>query len=208
VLALLLIAAATPSRRTRPATARAVRTPTVTPCHNGSVPTPRVPPIADTGRASTDCIVVVDDDEMMVELMIELLARAGIADVHGVTDSREALRIIQDVDADLVILDLLMPHVDGFEILGGLRDGEATAGFRPVLVMTGDGTPATRQRALDLDATDVLVKPVPMRETIHHVLALLRARHAARRDTCTAAPHPSGTVPARRGPDGATGALG
>ena len=145
---------------------------------------------------------------MMVELMTELLARAGIADVHGVTDSREALRVIRDVDADLVILDLLMPHVDGFEILGGLRDGEATSGFRPVLVMTGDANPATRQRALALDATDVLVKPVPMRQTIHHVLDLLRARHVAQHDARAADPPARGTVPARREPDGATVAPG
>jgi putative two-component system response regulator len=155
-----------------------------------------------------DRIVVVDDDAMTVELMAELLARAGIADVHGVTDSREALRVIREVDADLVILDLRMPHVDGFEILGGLRDGEATAGFRPVLVMTGDATRATRERALALDATDVLVKPVPMRQTIHHVLDLLRARHAARGDTGSTEPRPRAAVPARHGPDGATRALG
>lgn len=118
----------------------------------------------------------------MVALMTDLLSRSGIADVHGVTDSREALQVIREVDADLVILDLRMPHVDGFEILGGLRDGEATTGFRPVLVMTGDDTPATRERALALEATDVLVKPVPIRETIHRVLDLLRARDAARRE--------------------------
>jgi len=157
----------------------------VTPCHKGSVTTLHAPPTAGNPRTCADRVVVVDDDATMVALMTDLLARAGIADVHGVTDSREALRVIQDVDADLVILDLVMPHVDGFEILGGLRDSEATSGFRPVLVMTGDDTPATRQRALALEATDVLVKPVPMRETIHRVLDLLRARHAARREAWT-----------------------
>ena len=178
----------------------------MTACHKGSVTTPPVLPTADAGRARSDRIVVVDDDAMTVELMTELLARAGIADVHGVTDSRDALRVIREVDADLVILDLIMPHVDGFEILGGLRDGEATADFRPVLVMTGDDTPATRERALALDATDVLVKPVPMRQAIHHVLNLLRVRHAARRDGWAADPRPRSPVPARHGPDGATGA--
>jgi DNA-binding response OmpR family regulator len=146
------------------------------------VTTPRVPPTIDSARTCTDRIVIVDDDAAMVALMTDLLSRSGIADVHGVTDSREALQVIREVDADLVILDLSMPHVDGFEILGGLRDGEATSGFRPVLVMTADGTPATRERALALEATDVLVKPVPIREAIHRVLDLLRARHAARRE--------------------------
>jgi CheY-like chemotaxis protein len=92
------------------------------------------------------------------------------------------VRVIREVDADLVVLDLTMPHVDGYEILARLRDGEEGGLFRPVLVVTGDASPAARARALALEATDVLVKPVPMRATIQHVLELLRARHAARAD--------------------------
>jgi putative two-component system response regulator len=125
---------------------------------------------------------VIDDDDAIVALMTELLTRAGISEVHGVTDAREALRVIREVDADVVVLDLTMPHVDGYEILAQLRDGEEAGVFRPVLVVTGDGSPAARTRALALEATDVLVKPVPMRATIQHVLELLRARHAARAD--------------------------
>lgn len=143
---------------------------------------PRVPPPADAGRTGADRIVVVDDDAATVALMTELLTRAGVSEVHGVTDAREALRVIREVDADLVVLDLTMPYVDGYEILARLRDGEEADVFRPVLVMTGDASPEARAQALALEATDVLVKPVPMRQTIHHVLELLRARHAARAD--------------------------
>jgi DNA-binding response OmpR family regulator len=142
----------------------------------------RVPLTAGAGRAGVDRIVVVDDDVSTVALMTELLTRAGVSEVHGVTDAREALRVIREVDADLVVLDLMMPHVNGYEILARLRDGGEAGVFRPVLVMTGDASPEARAHALDLDATDVLVKPVPMRQTIHHVLELLRARHAARAD--------------------------
>ncbi|MFU8887361.1 MAG: response regulator [Trueperaceae bacterium] len=155
----------------------------------------RVPPTAGAGRAAADRVVVVDDDDATVALMTDLLTRAGVSDVHGVTDPREALRVIHEVDADLVVLDLTMPHVDGYEVLARLRDGEGAGVFRPVLVMTGDGSPAARARALALEATDVLVKPVPMRQTIHHVLELLRARHAARADHAvgsrTPAPRPA-----------------
>lgn len=140
----------------------------------------RLPPTAGAGRAGSDVIVVVDDDDVTVTLMTDLLTRAGISEVHGVTDPREALRVIRELDADLVVLDLRMPHVDGYEILARLRDGEEAGVFRPVLVMTGDTSPEARAHALALEATDVLVKPVPMRKIIHHVLALLRARHAAR----------------------------
>ncbi len=137
----------------------------------------RVPPTAGADR-----VVVVDDDEAIVALMTDLLTRAGVSEVHGVTDARDALRVVREVDADVVVLDLAMPHVDGYEILARLHDGDAGGVFRPVLVVTGDASPAARARALALEATDVLVKPVPMRATIQHVLELLRARHAARAD--------------------------
>lgn len=156
----------------------------------------RVPPTAGAGRAGADRIVVVDDDDSTVALMTELLTRAGVSEVHGVTDPREALRVIREVDADLVVLDLRMPHVDGYEILARLRDGEEAGVFRPVLVMTGDASPEARAHALALEATDVLVKPVPMRQTIHHVLELLRARHAARADHVLG-PRPPATRSAR-----------
>lgn len=139
---------------------------------------------------------MVDDDAAIVALMAELLTRAGVSEVHGVTDAREALRVIHEVDADLVVLDLTMPHVDGYEILARLRDGEEAGVFRPVLVVTGDGSPAARARALGLEATDVLVKPVPMRATIQHVLELLRARHAACADLVIGSP-PAAARPAR-----------
>ena len=151
----------------------------------------RFPPTAGAGRAAADRIVVVDDDDATVALMTDLLTRAGVSEVHGVTDPRDALRVIREVDADLVVLDLTMPHVDGYEILARLRDGVEAGVFRPVLVMTGDASPAARARALALDATDVLVKPVPMRQTIHHVLELLRARHAARADLVPGSRPPS-----------------
>jgi DNA-binding response OmpR family regulator len=146
-------------------------------------------------RSGVDRVVVVDDDAAIVALMAELLTRAGVSEVHGVTDAREAVRVIREVDADLVVLDLTMPHVDGYEILARLRDGEEAGTFRPVLVVTGDGSPATRARALALEATDVLVKPVPMRATIQHVLELLRARHAARADLAVGS-RPSSASPA------------
>ena len=148
-----------------------------------------------TARSGADRVVVIDDDSTTVALMTELLTRAGVSEVHGVTDARDALRVIGEVDADLIVLDLAMPHLDGYEILARLRDGDDDGVFRPVLVVTGDASPAARTRALALDATDVLVKPVPMRATIQHVLELLRARHAARADLAVGS-RPAAAAPA------------
>lgn len=154
------------------------------------------------GRSPADRVVVVDDDAATVALLSELLTRAGVSEVHGVTDAREALRVIREVGTDLVVLDLKMPHLDGYEILARLRDGQEAGPFLPVLVMTGDASPEARARALALEATDVLVKPVTMRATIQHVLALLRARHAARSDLVPAT-RPNAAHEARAGARGA-----
>jgi len=153
--------------------------------------------------------VVVDDDDVTVTLVGEFLTRAGVSEVHGVSDARDALRVIREADADLVVLDLRMPHVDGYEILARLRDDEEASPFLPVLVVTGDASPEARARALALEATDVLVKPLSMRATIQHVLALLRARHESRPDPAAGSGPPaagSGPPAAGAGPPAAAGA--
>jgi len=129
-------------------------------------------------------VVVVDDQITNVEFMEALLERNGFQHVVGVTDPRRALEGIVAHDADLVVLDLLMPHVDGYEVLQGLRDALPADRFLPVLVMTADATPEARQRALDLGATDFLTKPVnPLEATlrIRNLLHTRRLSEAARR---------------------------
>jgi len=129
---------------------------------------------------SSDRIVVIDDDPIIVDALTGVLAGAGFEHVIGVTDPRDAYELVAGIDADLVILDLMMPHVDGYQLLAKLRANETTRGYLPVLVMTGDGSSEARALALALEATEVLVKPVGPRYLTRLVGDLLRLRHEAR----------------------------
>lgn len=111
-------------------------------------------------------------------LFIEkLLAKAGFTDVVTSTDSRSAEAFIVSNEPDLVILDLHMPHLSGFDLLAALRGNQALAGFLPVLVFTADATGEARKRALELGATDFLTKPGDPTEVVLRVRNFLTMRY-------------------------------
>lgn len=121
-------------------------------------------------------VVVVDDVQTNVTLVERILHTIGVFNVHGVTDSRQAVQCCLDVDADLVLLDLRMPHKDGFEVLAELQEALPEGSFVPVLVLTSDPTPAVRDRALQAGAADFLTKPFDRTEVTLRVRNLLHTR--------------------------------
>src|SRR5437868_15489637 len=84
-------------------------------------------------------ILVVDDDRMTVTLLEQLLQRNGYCRVLGITDSRNALDTNSNFDPDLILLDLIMPEMDGFTLLEPLRS-DAPEIFLPIVVLTADIT--------------------------------------------------------------------
>ena len=120
-------------------------------------------------------ILVVDDDRMSVTLLEQLLQRNGYRHVMGVTDSRVAVETCISFDPDLLLLDLLMPEVDGFAILDAIR-ADAAEDFLPIVVLTGDTHEESRERALEAGATDFLIKPVSQTEALLRIRNLLEMR--------------------------------
>ena len=120
-------------------------------------------------------ILVIDDDRMTVSLLEQLLQRHGYSRVLGITDSRVAIETCQTFDPDLILLDLIMPELDGFAVLETLR-AEVSERFLPIVVLTGDTTEETKARALEVGATDFLVKPVSQIEALLRIRNLLEAR--------------------------------
>lgn len=120
-------------------------------------------------------ILVIDDDRMTVTLLEQLLLRYGYTRVLGITNSRAALETCAAFDPDLILLDLIMPEVDGFAILEALRS-DVSERFLPIVVLTGDTTEETKARALEAGATDFLVKPVSQTEALLRIRNLLEAR--------------------------------
>ena len=122
-------------------------------------------------------VVIVEDQPANVTLLTRLLQTAGISQVHAVTDPRLAVARCLEVGADLVLLDLQMPYMDGFAVLSALQDALPDDAFVPVLVLTADGTGTTRDRALAAGAKDFLTKPFERTEVVLRVRNLLETRN-------------------------------
>ena len=120
-------------------------------------------------------ILVIDDDRMTVTLLEQLLQRHGYCRVLGITDSRNAFDTCTNFDPDLILLDLMMPEVDGFGVLEALRSA-APETFLPIVILTADITEEAKARALEAGATDFLVKPVSQTEALLRIRNLLETR--------------------------------
>ena len=121
-------------------------------------------------------VLVVDDVEANVTLVQVLLHQAGVGEVRTLTDPRLAVQTCLEMDPDLLLLDLRMPHLDGIEVLTRLRRELPADTFLPVVVLTADISPEARERALDLGARDFLTKPFDRVEVVQRVRNLLELR--------------------------------
>ncbi len=101
-------------------------------------------------------ILVVDDKEPNVRLIEGMLRIAGYTGVHSTTNPQEVCGLYRANRYDLVLLDLQMPGMDGFEVLQGLQEIEGN-GYLPVLVITAQ--PDHKLRALEAGARDFVSKP-------------------------------------------------
>ena len=132
-------------------------------------------------------ILVVDDEPANVALLEDTLAEAGYTRVRSITDSRTVLEACDSFEPDLILLDLMMPHVDGFAILDALRSTPAEL-FFPIVVLTADVNENTKRRALKAGATDFLLKPFDQLEVLLRISNLLEMRRLHRQlDTQRAA---------------------
>lgn len=115
-------------------------------------------------------ILVVDDEENLVDLISQALLQQKYT-VDTAFDGEEALEKIYVEAYDLILLDIMLPKRDGFEVLGELRrEKKAT----PVLMLTAKGELEDKVRGLDMGADDYLAKPFSMEELLARMRALLR----------------------------------
>ncbi|UXY13756.1 response regulator [Chitiniphilus purpureus] len=121
-------------------------------------------------------ILIVDDQPANVELLERLLAQEGFQQVLGTNEPRAALDLFNAFEPDLVLLDLLMPELDGYAVLEQLQRRIAPDQYLPILVLTADVTQEARRRALALGARDFLTKPFDAIEAMLRIWNLLETR--------------------------------
>jgi len=122
-------------------------------------------------------ILVVDDSPTGRSLVRSALERAGF-EVREAVDADEALALLDSEIPDLVITDVMMPKVDGYELVRRIRKNPALSGL-PVIVLTAKGELADKVAGFEAGADDYLVKPVELEELLLRVRALLARRGTA-----------------------------
>jgi two-component system KDP operon response regulator KdpE len=119
-------------------------------------------------------ILVVDDEERMVRFIRLNLEHDGFQ-VSEAFNGKEAIQKIRDVTPDLILLDVMMPDLDGFEVLETVREVSNV----PVIMLTAKGEEDDRVRGLELGADDYVTKPFSPRELVSRVKAVLRRTESA-----------------------------
>lgn len=117
--------------------------------------------------------MMIDDDEKLVRLMREYLEPNGF-DVHAAHEGHDGLVMLRRLGPDLVILDVMLPGLDGFEVLGRIRVSSKV----PVLMLTAKGEDTDRIVGLELGADDYLAKPFNPRELLARIRAIIRRAEA------------------------------
>lgn len=121
-------------------------------------------------------ILIVDDEPANVTILRRVLEQEGYRNLVPVTDPREVPGLLETAEPDLILLDLLMPHVDGYRILDLVAERWPDALRPPVLVLTADVTRQARENALRAGAIDFLTKPFDHLEVVLRIRNLLTRR--------------------------------
>ncbi|HEX2031638.1 MAG TPA: response regulator transcription factor [Actinomycetota bacterium] len=114
-------------------------------------------------------ILVVDDEPIVRDVLSRYLSRGGFA-VETAGDGREAMDVFDLTEPDLVLLDLMLPHIDGMEVFSRIRSRAAT----PVIMLTARGEETDRVVGLEIGADDYITKPFSPREVVARVRTVLR----------------------------------
>jgi putative two-component system response regulator len=121
-------------------------------------------------------ILVADDQEANVRLLEGILRRVGYMNVSSTTDPRKVIPLYAELQPDLILLDLVMPHMDGFHIMEQLQATAELGTYLPILVLTADITQEAKQRALSTGAKDFVTKPFDHAEVLLRIKNLLETR--------------------------------
>jgi signal transduction histidine kinase len=109
-------------------------------------------------------ILIVDDHQANIDVLETFLMMEGYENYKSTTDPRQVLDLFGSYNPDLILLDLMMPYLNGFEVMHQLRSLISEITFLPILVLTADATSTSKQKALSEGATDFLTKPFDLVE--------------------------------------------
>jgi len=126
-------------------------------------------------------LLIIEDDSRLARMVAEYLGQSGF-DVAHADEGGKGLAAVQERLPDLVILDLMLPDMDGLEVCRRIRALPGEAARVPLLMLTAKGDPMDRIIGLEMGADDYLPKPFEPRELLARIRAVLRRKGEARAD--------------------------
>ena len=123
----------------------------------------------------TSRLLMIEDDSRLAQMVVEYLGQSGFEVTHA-ADGEQGLEQLQLLQPELVILDLMMPGIDGLEVCRRIRALHGDAARVPVIMLTAKGDPMDRVIGLEIGADDYLPTPFEPRELLARVRAVLRRR--------------------------------
>jgi putative two-component system response regulator len=121
-------------------------------------------------------ILIVDDQEANVLLLERLLGAAGYTNFVSTNDPRQVLPLFGKFQPDLILLDLMMPYLDGYSVMQQIGPRVPEGSYLPILVLTAEMNAEAKQRALTSGAKDFLTKPLDATEVMLRIKNLLETR--------------------------------
>lgn len=112
-------------------------------------------------------VLIVDDTETNVDILVDALGEDY--DISVAMDGESALEIVDDDIPDLILLDIMMPGIDGFEVCKRLKEDEKTKNV-PIMFLSGKTDTADKDRAISMGAVDYITKPINVPEIKEKVL--------------------------------------
>ncbi|MGE0607857.1 MAG: HD-GYP domain-containing protein [Pirellulales bacterium] len=129
-------------------------------------------------RTTSGKVMIVDDEPIIIAVVQKYLKQSGYGNFITTTEPREALDMIRGQKPDVIVMDVMMPHVSGLNILEVIR-GDRNLHHLPVVMMTASGHDGMKQEAIDLGATDFLTKPIKSTELVPRIrnALVVKAHH-------------------------------
>jgi len=121
-------------------------------------------------------LLIIDDNQTNVDLLEDILTQAGFQSILSITDSRKSMQIYSAYQPHLLLLDINMPYLDGYQVMEGLKE-IVNGSYLPVLVLTALQDKDTRIKVLQSGAQDFLTKPFDKIEVITRIENMLMIRH-------------------------------
>jgi len=125
---------------------------------------------------STAKILIVDDEPTSVRLLTKILSDAGYTNIKSTRDPKKVQKLYADIKPDLLVLDLHMPHMEGFKIMDRLKEIHAGDDYLPILVISQERNRVIQFSALEAGAKDFLVKPYDSIEVLLRIRNFLEVR--------------------------------